>query len=447
MVHDSLLYMSQIGANQFSDRWAKFVHQLKAESLSGTPLKIESLQNAQWKVYSPLNQRIKLSYELWLDHEDFNWSGGVDAAAYATQWGVFYTGRSIFIMNGDTKSNLKVTFNIPSDWKVSTPWEELDAEKNIFRVTNQTTLSNSIFFAGTHQELVLNRDGFELVFALGGKEIIEQSESFTDMAEGILDYYIALMGGIPNPSPSNQFKRVLVVINSSSKTDGEVIGNNISILLEENGDHMSQLIARFIFAHEFFHLWNGKSFTPESMNCEWFKEGVTNYYTLKSLFHTGYLNEQSYLGALNNIFYQRYHNDDGIGKISLTQGEQKHDHWGVIYGGGLFAGISQDMIIRTSTNNEKSIDDVMRQLFKKYGGTDHTYTLEDLERLMSAASEKDQAVFFDKYIKGLQRIPMDHYLNLGGFKAEESNGTISIFTKEDRSFIEQQINNGLFGIN
>lgn len=446
-VLDSLLYMSPIGANQFPDRWAKFVHQIEAESLEGKQLKIDSLQGAQWKVHSPINQRIKLRYEIHLDHEDYNWNAGVDGAAYAREWGVFYTGRSIFIMSGHHKTDLKVSFKIPHDWKVSTPWEIVDTEKNTFRVLNQTTLSNSILFAGTHKEFVINRDGFKLIFALGGKEVLEQSASFFDMAEGVLDYYIALMGGVPNPSPDNKFKSVLLVMNSSSQTDGEVIGNNISILLEKDGDHMSQLMARFMFAHEFFHLWNGKSFTPEDEQCEWFKEGVTNYYTLKSLYHIGYLNEQGYLGAINNFFYQRYHNDEGTGKISLTQGDQKHDHWGLIYSGGLFAGISQDMIIRTTTNNEKSMDNVMRTLFKKFGGTHSTYTLKDLEDMMSAASGNDQTGFFRNYIKGYKRIPLDHYLNLGGFEAKESNGSISIFTKEERSFMEQQINNGLFGIN
>ncbi len=446
-VQDSLLYMSSIGANQFPSRWAYFVHGLKAENLNGISLKVDTLGGAQWRIHSPHNSRVKLTYEIHLDHENFKWNGGIDGAAYTRDWGLFFTGRSIFIMSGEQKEDLHVRFILPKEWQVSTPWEKTDDSNLEFLVRNQITLSDGMFFAGTHEEVVIKRDDFELIFAFGGEEIVKQKKAFSEMAEGVLDYYIDLMGGVPNPAPDNKFSKVLVVMNSSSQTDGEVIGNNISILLEKDGDAMSQLVARFLFAHEFFHLWNGKSFTPEGEDCEWFKEGFTNYYTLKSLFHIGFLNEQSYLSVLDNFFYQRYHNDKGVGELSLTQGDQKHDHWGLIYSGGFFAGISQDMIIRSSTENKMSIDHVMKSLFEKYGGTNDRYTLEELKSLMSNASGKDQSTFFNTYIKGSKRVPLDYYLNMGGFEAKEADGKILIRKKDEQTLMEAEISNGLFGIN
>ena len=446
-VQDSLLYMSHMGANEFPSRWAFFVHGLKAEDMNGNSLRLDTLKGAQWRIQAAHNSRVKLTYELHLDHENFKWNGGIDGAAYTCDWGLFFTGRSIFIMSGDQKENLLVRYILPKEWQVSTPWEKFEDSDLEFLVNNQISLSDGMFFAGTHEEFVIKRDDFELIFAFGGEEIIKQKKSFTDMAEGVLDYYISLMGGVPNPAPDDKFKRALVVMNSSSQTDGEVIGNNLSILLQKDGDDMSQLIARFIFAHEFFHLWNGKSFAPEGEDCEWFKEGFTNYYTLKSLYHIGFLNEQSYLRVLDNFFYQRYHNDKGVGVISLTQGDQKHDHWGLIYSGGFFAGISQDMIIRSSTKNKMSIDQVMRSLFEKYGGTNNLYTLEELKDLMSIASGKDQTTFFNTYIKGNKRIPLDYYLNMGGFEAKEADGKILIRKKDEQNLIEKQISDGFFGIN
>jgi predicted metalloprotease with PDZ domain len=312
-------------------------------------------------------------------------------------------------------------------------------------VDNLSSLSNGMLFAGTHEEFVVKRQDFELVFAFGGSEIIKQKESFKNMTEGVLDYYINLMGGVPNPSPDDKFSKAIVVLNPSVQTDGEVIGNNISILLEEGGDDMSQMIARFIFAHEFFHLWNGKSFTPENEDCEWFKEGFTNYYTLKALYHIGFLNQESFLGVLNSFFYQRYDKDPGLGSISMTQGDQKHDHWGLIYSGGFFAAISQDMIIRSATDNNKSIDDVMRILFVKYGGTDHTYTLTELEKLFSEASGEDQSEFFKSFIKGNSRIPLANYLNMAGFTAAEEEGQLGVSVKEELSPVEEKIVEGFFG--
>lgn len=446
-VEDSSLYMSAIGANQFPDRWAKFVHNLKAETLEGQAIEISSMDGARWKINCNNGTRIKLSYEVHLDHEDHQWSGGIDGAAYAREWGVFYTGRSIFIMSGAIGQKVKLNFKVPESWKISCPWDRFENSKSSFLVNNLTALSDAIFFAGTHEEIILKREKFQLIFALGGDEIIKQKETFSNMASGVLDYYIDLMDGVPNPAPDNAFSTSVVVINSSDKTDGEVIGNNISILLEKDGDQMSELIGRFIFAHEFFHLWSGKSFAPVANDCEWFKEGFTNYYTLKSLFHIGFLNEDSYLQVLNNFFYQRYITDTGVGKLSMTDGDQKHDHWGLIYSGGFFVGISQDMIIRSSTSNEKSIDDVMRALFKKYGGTNNGYSLEEVQKLISEASGKDQTDFFKQYVSGVQQIPLASYLQLGGFEAIEENNSIKITVKEQAPEVEKKIAKGLFGIN
>lgn len=446
LVADSLFYMSPIGANQFPSRWAKFVHNVHARSSEGDIIQIDTLEGAKWQMKGQEGKKLTLTYEVHLNHEDYEWSGGIDGAAYQTDWGVFYTGRSIFIMNGDSKKDIKVDFEIPENWKVSSPWASTSKTALEYVVKNQTELSDSMFFAGQHEELVINRDEFELIFAFGGDEIIAEQKSFTDMATGVLDYYIELFGGIPNPSPENKFTRSLVVLNASQKTDGEVIGNHISILLEKNGDEMSQLIGRFIFAHEFFHLWSGKSFAPSGNDCEWFKEGVTNYYTLKSLFHIGYLNEKSFLSILDKFFFNKYINDPGLGQLSMTQGDQKHAHWGLIYGGGFFAGIAQDMILRTSTSNQQSLDVVMKHLFQKYGGTNKNYTLDELQKILSETGGQHQSEFFKKYISGTEILPLADYLNMGGFSAKEENGSISIEIKENRTDMEKQINDGFFGI-
>ena len=447
VLEDNMLYMSSIGANQFASRWAHFVDNLEARSLNGEPIQIDTLAGSNWKIHAETGSRVRLKYIINLHHEDFKWSGGVDGAAYARDWGVFYTGRSIFVMNGQHKKNILVEFDIPKKWKVSTPWENSLSQPLVYTVTNLTTLSDSMFFAGTHEEYRIKRENFELIFAFGGKGIIAEKDEFTEMAEGIMDYYINLMGGVPNPSPEDAFDKSIVVLNSSSNTDGEVIGNHISILLKENGDMMSQMIGRFIFAHEFFHLWNGKSFTPEANDCEWFKEGVTNYYTLKALYHIGFLDQNTYLQTLNEFFYQRYDKDTGVGTYSMTQGDLKHDHWGLIYSGGMFTGIAQDMVIRTATSNEKSLDNIMRHLYKKYGGTNAGYDLSELESLMTETSGTDQAEFFKNHISGPKRIPVFKYLNLGGFDAKEIDGTLMVQLKKDPSERDKELNDGLFGIN
>lgn len=442
-LEDSLLFMAH-GATQFPKRWSKFVENVSAENGDGKPIKIEFLPDAQWKVHSAEGTIITLRYDVVIMHEEHEWSGGIDGIAYVKPWGMLCSGRSLFIMNGEDKA-CEVEFKVPSHWKVSSSWPESKKEQT-FRVQNHTSLTNAMFFAGEHEEVIVQRDEFELIFALGGPEIIAQKEEFSGLAEGVLDYYIDLFGDIPNPPPGQELKKAVVIMNTAESTDGEVVGNDISILLEADGDAMSQMISRFIFAHEFFHLWNGKSFIPDQDNVEWFKEGFTNYYTLKSLHHVGVLDQKSFFDVLASFFYARYSGDNGVGNLSMTHGSAKHDHWGLIYAGGLFVSIMQDIQIRQATNNKKSIDDLMKFLFTKYGGTDGRYDMAELQEVMTELNGKSQNAFFEQYVVGTKSLPLAEFLRGIGLKAQLSEGQMTIEVPEDITETQKKIIAGILGM-
>lgn len=444
IARDSILYMNP-GANQLEKRWATFVQNLEVKDKNGKSVHVEELKDAKWKIHTSLNRELTVSYNVHLDHENYEWSGGIDGAAYNTELGVFYTGRSLFILNGEERDNIDVKFMVPNDWKVTTPWNSKEGSKYNYKASNISDLANALIFIGLHKEVCLKREEFELILALGDHEMIARENEFRNLANGVLDYYIDLMGGIPHTSTVNKFSRVVVVINSADVTDGEAIGNNISILFKRGGGKMDETISKFIFAHEFFHLWNGKSFSPIDDKLEWFKEGFTNYYTIKALYHVGFLNEKSYLDILSDFFYERYINDSGVGRLSMTNGKEKHDHWGLIYSGGLFVGISQDIIIRKATNNEKSIDDLMILLFEKYGGSNKNYSITELQEALTQLSGINQSDFFDTYINGTEQIPVDKYLNMVGLNAKILNRKLVISKSEDVTPEQQNMINGILG--
>jgi predicted metalloprotease with PDZ domain len=165
---------------------------------------------------------------------------------------------------------------------------------------------------------------------------------------------------------------------------------------------MSEHIARLIFAHEFFHLWNGKSFTPSGEDSEWFKEGFSNYYTLKALHRIGYLTDESYLELLAGFFYQRYESDSAVGQQPLTRGDLKHEHWGLIYSGGMFVAIAQDLQIRS-------------------------------------------ADFFARYVYGTERLPVAQFLALAGIETAEEDGRTIFTVRGDSDPDVNQVRRGFFG--
>jgi predicted metalloprotease with PDZ domain len=206
---------------------------------------------------------------------------------------------------------------------------------------------------------------------------------------------------------------------------------------------MSQTFGGLLFAHEFFHLWNGKSFTPNADDTEWFKEGFSNYYTLKALHHIGFVDDQSYLDVLANFFYQRYDSDDGVGKFSMTNGELKHEHWGLIYSGGMFVAIAQDMQIRSASGNQHSLDDLMRYMFGKFDTTG--YDIGDIETELSRLNGLSQEDFFARYIYGVERIPLSKYLAMANIETRKEGEQTMFKIGEESDRAASQIRRGLFG--
>jgi predicted metalloprotease with PDZ domain len=354
------------------------------------------------------------------------------------------------VVNGKDKRDIQVSISIPEGWNLSTAWVPVIGEENTFRVADLDELMESFLFAGTHRETKITRNGFTLKFILGGDAVLREESRYIEVASGVMDYYINLMGGAPRPGPGGELNQSLVIISQSADVDGEVIGNHLSMFMNPSGDPMSQMMGWFMFAHEFFHLWNGKTLRFTTANTDWFKEGVSNYYTIKALHQTGFVSEEEVLAILNNLFYQRYIHDPGFGSLPPSEaanGFDKDNHWGLIYGGGLFAGIAMDMEIRFKTGNRRSLDDLMREFYREYGGTDNTIGQETILTCANRLSAMDFGPFMEAHINGIEPLSLAPYLQRAGAIVDDSNKQLIISNKQDKTALQKAIWAGFLGEN
>lgn len=447
-LEDYILKMSSYGP--MPERWPDYVRNLKVLDQQNKELLVEK-EGPQWQIKGKQNgKRVKLSYELHVEHENLAWPGGIDGVAFVRPWGIMLSGRSLFVMNGDNKKAIEVVVKLPESWKVSTPWKQPESNKSSFVVSNQLKLQESLLFAGTHQEVVIPRGEFNLKFVLGGEDILKQKAMYVENAQGVLDYYIELMGGNPIPAPGNDLSTAMVMIHQSETLDGEVIGNDLSMFINPIGDRQNQMIGWFLFAHEFYHLWNGKTLRFQDTTTDWFKEGVSNYYTLKALNQVGIANEQVAGMILNNLFYKRYITDSGFGKIApadAASGFDKDNHWGLVYGGGLFAGVCIDMEIRKRSRNTTSLDSVMRKLYVDYGGKDALIDQNTLLEYVNTEGNTDFTNFIETYIKGTAPIPLRNYFLYAGISVKLEEGQLHLHHNPEKTTLENQIWEGFLGWN
>ena len=449
-MEDNSLVMSENGP--VPERWPDYVHQMEITNNAGKPVDFVRNESGGWQIREDLEpgQKLRVRYTLKVEHEKEKWPGGIDGVAFVRPWGVMVSGRALFVCNGSEKVPFEISFNKPKHWKVSTPWQEAEDKTDTFLVPNSLQLRESLLFAGTHEDIEIARNDFSLKFILGGEAVTAHKEQYTEMATKLMDYYIRLMGGLPKPRPGNEFSKVLVMINASHAMDGEVIGNHISLFLNPEGEMQDQVIGWFLFAHEFFHLWNGKTLCFEGTDSDWFREGVTNYYSLKALHQVGFVNEEVIGMVLNNLFYNRYVNDSGFGKLApadAAAGFDKDNHWGIVYGGGLFAGICMDMEIRNNTRNEKSLDVLMRQFYELYGGTEKWIRNGDILHAANSLGKTDLSGLMNSCILGPEEVPLAAYLSFAGIRVDSGNKQLKLTHLANKSELQKKIWDGFLGKN
>ncbi|MEM7029383.1 MAG: hypothetical protein AAF629_07445 [Chloroflexota bacterium] len=487
ILQDQILLM----APEASSLYGQFVKNLQATDQSEQPIMVESCAmwqifacnlwrgwegQSKWHVDAAPGDLITIRYDIDLKHETADFPGGTDTAAFATEWGLFATGRSLFVMNGqpssefvaeilpwldgwvapreDSRQQIEVNFNLPDGWKVTVPWQQSANNQRTYVARDMIDLSESMMFVGTHHEFTTQQSDTEIVWAFSGQDILAEKEALSQAAERFFNYYTDLMGGLPLATQGEPFPKVVVII-TEGHTDGEVIDRNIALIFDRGSDfyglnevmignqifHLSPI---HLIAHEFFHLWNGKSIdsAPEG---EWFGEGLTDYNTIRVLHRFGYFDEATCFEFLRQ-HYRLYTESSGYGEVSIQDaGSDKGQYRGLVYGGGMFAGLTLDLIIRHETNNQKSFDDLMRGLYADYAGTGRLFTSTEIQARAETLSGKNLDNFFNRYIYGTKRVPVETYLPYAGLQADINDTELILSRRTTLTELEQNIHSGIFG--
>jgi predicted metalloprotease with PDZ domain len=205
-------------------------------------------------------------------------------------------------------------------------------------------------------------------------------------------------------------------------------------------------------SHEYFHTWNVKRikpavFAPYDLQAEnytsllWLFEGFTSYYDDLMLVRSGLIDVDAYLKMLaktvNGVLR-------GSGRTKQSVAESSFDAWvkyyrqdenapnAIVsyYAKGSLVALGLDLTIRAGTGGKKSLDDVMRALWQRYGrdffsarggrGLEES----DVLALFEEVSGLRLASFFRRYVHGTDDVPMETLLapfGVGRIKPEISD--------------------------
>jgi predicted metalloprotease with PDZ domain len=208
--------------------------------------------------------------------------------------------------------------------------------------------------------------------------------------------------------------------------------------LEHSSSHLGIYNPQFIgtpllssiTAHEIFHAWNVKRLRPAEMvpyrydqpqptPWLWVSEGITDYYADLALSRGGIIDSTQFLtvtaGKVTTVADAP---PTALEDASLSTWIHPVDGSGYIYyPKGSLAGFLIDILIRDASDNARSLDDVMRQLYqgtyKKNRGFSGTDWWAGVSKAAGGRSFSD---FNKRYIDGREPFPFDSVLPLAGLR-------------------------------
>ncbi len=211
-------------------------------------------------------------------------------------------------------------------------------------------------------------------------------------------------------------------------------------------------------AHEFFHLWNVKRIRPATLDpvdytkeqytrALWFAEGVTNTYAAYTMVRSQlWSKDQFYLDLSQQISdlearpANRWQSaeqsslDAWLEKYPLYNRPQESVSY---YAKGQVLGVLLDILIRDRTDNEKSLDDVLRAMNNEFAKKNKPYrdSLDvrlTAERVAGGSFEE----FFGKYVSHAEPLPYAHIFSLAGLElrmAQRKRPVLGFFTERGAS--------------
>jgi len=278
-------------------------------------------------------------------------------------------------------------------------------------------LTDAFLLIGSHQETLIKKKGMEVLLA-SGKDLQKTIPFIKNMICEYIKYFRNLFGGVPQD-------RILLVMNTNKNGGGGVFGKSISILFREMPTEKN-LGWIHLIAHELFHVWNGRAIEYQDVKEYWFSEGFTEYYSYIISSRLGIINERKLLNSLENIFsrYFTYAGSASIRDSGLNKTKRKNAS--LIYGGGCVVALVMDIEIRSMTNNKKSLDNLMKLMYKEYADSQQKYTCDDILKIVSKITNSDFSEFFKRYLTGTEIIPLNYYLNKCGLDIKIENPKVTV---------------------
>lgn len=411
--------------------YAANIREWSARARGAGALPIEKRGKSTWVVTAKSGQDVVVRYRFFAGILDAGSSFLDDTEAY-------FNGTNLFMMVADRrKQPVSLEIAAPPKWKIETQLAPAGPNRFIARdwdylIDSPTIVSPSLVRRSFRES------GCNVSLVFQGAEGID-TRALVAPTRAIVRAQAAMFGDIP----TENYRFLYHVFDKWHGVEHEdscsIVVKRAELLGAKPGDSAFDHFLS-IASHEFFHVWNvkrilPKAFAPYDFSTEaytkllWVMEGVTSYYGEKMLLRSGLWSRERYLEHLGTEI-GTLESTPGRKYLTLAQASfdgwlqdpaQMHDRsnvWVSFYLKGEIVAAMLDIAIRRATRGKRSIDDVMRNLWAKYGRRGRGMEEDAFEKAASAIARKDMRDFFEKYVDGLAPLPYEEMFGACGIAFE-----------------------------
>jgi predicted metalloprotease with PDZ domain len=425
--------------------FARHLQEVACTDGAGKALPIEKRDKATWVVRRGSARVLTVRYRVYA--HDLT-----PRAAHLDDTHGFWNGASVFLYHApQLKLPHRVRVVAPDDWRVTVALPEV--EQRVFEAVDYDELIDSPFEVGTHELMSFDALGKPHRIALWGHLPVAREKLTADVTKIIGVAADLFDGSVPYDAYT------FIVLSTPGGYGGLEHCRSTTLLTSPFSMQPRKKYEEFLelVSHEFFHLWNVKRIHPTVLGpfdyqreaytrSIWVMEGVTSYYDRLLLVRAGLKKPKAYLDALA----------EELGKIAEIPGRLRHsledasfDAWIKFYRpdenspnssisyylkGGVVS-LLLDLTIRARSEGARSLDDVMRLLWRRYGARGVGFADADVQAIFEEGAGLSLEDFFGRYVRGREELDMAPVLRSVGLEIaakrdEDAGPWLGVTTRE-----------------
>lgn len=434
------LWMSRSSPGRYAlHEFAKNVYSVKVTNGAGKELTATRPNPYSWLVAGH-DGTVKVTYTLFGNLGDGTYAQIDQTHAHLNMPATFMW------LKGFDARPIKVKFNPPagSEWKVAS---QLFPTSDPFSYTapglqyfmdSPTELSNYMLREWT---VTAGGKSYPIRLAIHHTGTAAEADSFAVLAKKVVDAHMKVYG----EPPRYDVGYYTFIADYLPWASGDGMEHRNSTIIVSTGNlaqNMSGLLSTL--SHEFFHSWNVERIRPRGLepfdftranmsDGLWFAEGFTNYFGPLAIARAGINSVEDFAhglgGPINFVVNSPARAFFSPAEMSMqapfvdaatsVDPQNRTNTFISYYTWGSVVGVGLDLTLRTRGH---TLDELMRLMWVRYGKTEISYTLADIEKALADVT-RDPAFahdFFTRYVRGREVVDFKTLLANAGFLLRQS---------------------------